>query len=632
MRFPRIFWTIFFPAIVAWSFSEQLEYERTANRLGVVLKKRPGRLTMVYNSPLLMPVMVAVFAVEYFLLLGFSDGVGELLNWLLEAMLLLSIYYVMLLCCLPLLRRVFSARACATLWILPAFLYWLPHMWRNYPVKPRLVLKLSPELAKLLVLIWFVGFVAVLVWRITAHLLFRREVLADSYPVTDPAVLELWEREMRLIERKKPIPLLYSEKIVSPMTIGKNDKAIRTLLPWRNYSMAELQLIFRHELRHVQRLDVDTKMFYAFCEALCWFNPLVWIAMRKAAADLELSCDEMVLYGKEEQERRRYAELLLDSAGDDRGFTTCLSASAKTLRYRLKNVMKERKRLSGTLLVGFSLASLLLCCGMVVVSRTYGTVEDAIFQRAQMRELGYVAVAEEGYDPAYKRLEEVYGWDEEKITEMLGQLQVVKVMRTTDAIDFDNDRIACLNWKGLWLELSDEWLVVASSVTDVKGTYRVDSPVDWENLYAALDFDAPDPDPSPVRPRLTYYISHRENPDEPMGAVGRLLKRTDRTNQTWPTDEPLTNWDHAGGIHGYALPEGATVRFAFNYDPVWYTVEVIGQDGEESYTVKGEDLPDNVMKLAPYSANYRIRAYFESYRNTTYDMEFYFQIELPTEE
>ena len=95
MRFPRIFWTIFFPAIVAWSFSEQLEYERTANRLGVVLKKRPGRLTMVYNSPLLMPVMVAVFAVEYFLLLGFSDGVGELLNWLLEAMLLLSIYYVL---------------------------------------------------------------------------------------------------------------------------------------------------------------------------------------------------------------------------------------------------------------------------------------------------------------------------------------------------------------------------------------------------------------------------------------------------------------------------------------------------------------------------------------------------------
>ena len=85
-------------------------------------------------------------------------------------------------------------------------------------------------------------------------------------------------------------------------------------------------------------------------------------------------------------------------------------------------------------------------------------------------------------------------------------------------------------------------------------------------------------------------------------------------------------------MSGVALPEGSTVRFDFNYDPVWYTVEVIGQNGEAAYTVKGEDLPENTMKLASYSANYRIRAYFESHRNTTYDMEFYFRIELPTEE
>ena len=610
----------------------QMDYEQTANRLGVILKKRPGRVTMVYQSPLLMPGMLAAFAIACFAILGFEDGLAQLGGLLLDTLIALSVYYAILLPVLPLLRRVVSARACATLWILPAFLYWLPHMWRNYPIVPKLVLRMPPELGEILGTVWLVGFVAVLAWRIAGHFLFRREVLTDAYAVTDRAILDLWEREMRLIERKKPIPLLYSPRITSPMTVGKSNRAIRTLLPERRYSVQELQLIFRHELRHVQRLDVDTKMFYAFCEAMCWFNPLVWIAMRRAAADLELSCDEMVLYGKEERERRQYAELLLDSAGDDRGFTTCLSASAKTLRYRLKNVMRQRERLDGTLLVAVCLAALLLCTGMVVVTRSYGTVENVIFQQAQMRELGYVAIAEEGYEPAYKRLEEVYGWDEAKITEMLGQLRVVKVMQTTDAIDFDNERMACLNWKGLWLELSDEWLVVAkSSAADIKGTYRVDSPVDWENLYAALDFDAPDPDPSPVRPNLLYYVTPRENFDEPMLAEDRLLERVNEEG-SWSPDEPLTNWDHAGGLHGYALPEDAIVRFEFSYDPVWYTVEVIGQNGEEVYTVKGEDLPDNVMKLASYSANYRIKAFFSSYRNTTYDMEFYFRIELPEEE
>ena len=634
MSFLRIFWAIFFPAIIAWSFSTQMEYERTANRLGVILEKRPGRITSVYQSPLIMPGMLLVLAVAAPLAMGLRQGLDYLLGLMLEVFLLLSVYYVILLCCLPLLRRVFSARACATLWILPAFLYWLPHMWRNYPIQPRLVLKLSPHLAMILAAVWLVGFVAVLVWKIAAHLLFRREVLADAYPVTDPEILALWEREMRLIERKKPIPLLYSEKIVSPMTIGKNDKAIRTLLPQRSFTTNELQLIFRHELRHVQRLDVDTKMFYAFCQAMCWFNPLVWIAMDKAAADLELSCDEMVLYGKNEGERRQYAELLLDSAGDDRGFTTCLSASAKTLRYRLKNVVKERRRLTGSLLVGLSLAALLLCCGMVVVSRTYGTVDEVVLSRFETLELGTVYATEDGSDYSYGKEEEVFAWDEAALKAALGKVQVTKVMDSTAEPDFSDGPRIHFGFYGLWMDLSDEWLWIHNShdMQELRGVYRVDSPVDWEAIFAALDFDAPDPDPSPVRPRLHYYVSPREYSEEPMMAEDRLLKRTSFGEPVLPVDEPLTNWDHAGGIHGYALPEGATVRFDFNYAPTWYTVEVIGQNGEEPYTVQGEDLPENTMELAPYSANYRIKGHFQSHRSTVYEIEFYFKIELPTEE
>ena len=632
MSFPHIFWAILLPAVVAFAFSRSMEYEQTANRLGVVLEKKPGRVTTVYQSPLLMPVMLTLLAATLFAVGGFKSGGSQLMGLLLETMILLSIYYVGLLLTLPLLRRVFSARACATLWLLPTFLYWLPHMWYNYPIMPRVVLRMPPQWAKILGLVWVIGFVAVLAWKIAVHLLFRREVLADAYPVIHPEILELWEREMRLIERKKPIQLLCSPRITSPMTIGKSKRAIRTLLPERNYSMQELQLIFRHELRHVQRLDVDTKMFYAFCEAMCWFNPLVWIAMRKAAADLELSCDEMVLYGKGEQERRQYAELLLDSAGDDRGFSTCLSASAKTLRYRLKNVVQQRNRMDGTLLVAFCLATLLLCSGIVVITRSYGTVEDVVF--SQLGEPKLTSLYADKDVEAYDYAGRVYGWDTQQLTEAVGAIPITKVMgdpRRDQGLT-PGPQMYIL-YGGLELDISNEWISIPRSpVSSLKGLYRVDGPIDWETLFSCVDFDAPNPDPGPVRPNLAYYISPREYGDEPLHAEDRLLKRTDRTNQEWPTDEPLTNWDHAGGISGYALPEDATVRFEFKYAPEWYTVEVIGRNGEEAYTVKGEELPDYVMKLAPYSANYRIRASFKSYRNTTYDMEFYFKIELPTEE
>ena len=64
----------------------------------------------------------------------------------------------------------------------------------------------------------------------------------------------------------------------------------------------------------------------------------MWMAMERSAQDMELSCDETVLLEADDVTRRRYAGLLLATAGDSRGFTTCLSASASALRYRLRNV------------------------------------------------------------------------------------------------------------------------------------------------------------------------------------------------------------------------------------------------------------------------------------------------------
>ena len=162
MNIVRILWAILLPAVVAFAFSREMEYEQTANRLGVILEKNPGRVTVVYQSPLYMPIVLALLAATLFIALGFKAGGAQLMGLLLEAMILLSIYYVVLLLALPLLRRVVSARACATLWLLPAFLYWLPHMWHNYPVMPKVVLRVPPQWAEILGLVWVIGFVAVL--------------------------------------------------------------------------------------------------------------------------------------------------------------------------------------------------------------------------------------------------------------------------------------------------------------------------------------------------------------------------------------------------------------------------------------------------------------------------------------
>ena len=134
------------------------------------------------------------------------------------------------------------------------------------------------------------------------------------------------------------------------------------------YTPEELSLILRHEIIHLSRRDPASKFFMVFCTAMCWFNPLMWVAMRKSADDFELSCDESVLLAQPQPVRRQYAELLLKTAGDERGFTTCLSATASALRYRLKNIMAPGKKHTGALLVGLTFLLLTLCAGHVALA------------------------------------------------------------------------------------------------------------------------------------------------------------------------------------------------------------------------------------------------------------------------
>ena len=58
--------------------------------------------------------------------------------------------------------------------------------------------------------------------------------------------------------------------------------------------------------------------------------------------------------------RRRYAELLLDSAAPASGFSTCLSADAAALGRRLKQAISPKKVWRGDWIVGISAGLLML--------------------------------------------------------------------------------------------------------------------------------------------------------------------------------------------------------------------------------------------------------------------------------
>ena len=332
-----------------------------------------------YGSGAVLPAAVLTWGILSFLWYGSRAAAQALISVCFGIFLHISIYYILLLLFLPFFRERISARACAMLWMIPNYLY-LTEMGGMEVPEPALVLRAPERLVWGVFAVWLLGFAGVLGWSILSHLRFRRQILSTAREVTDPAVLAIWEEELKNANFIDPwFRLVTSPAVSSPLSIGLLRHAARVVLPERSYSAEDLRLIFRHELIHIGREDSWSKFFLVFCTAMCWFHPFMWKAMRKSAEDLELSCDETVLTGADEDTRRRYAGLILETAGDGRGFTTCLSAAASSLRYRLKNIVRPPRTYSGAMTVGLIFFLLSMSCGYVALAYGGGMGADIFF-------------------------------------------------------------------------------------------------------------------------------------------------------------------------------------------------------------------------------------------------------------
>lgn len=360
---------------------------RNANRFWLPDSKKYHWMTEEAYKPKLDPYNAVVCFLFIFVLAMnpfYHDSLplyrsGALVG-LLNFSLLLCCYYPLLLLTLPLLRRWFTAETCASLWSLPLFLA-LPVACgdSSLPDHPWLVLRVSRQLPAFLFQVWAAGFLGIMGWRLLSHLLYRRRLLASAEEA--PA----WAQKLQYdaacamgVDRK--VPLLISPAAEGPLSIGVLKRKLRIVLPPRDYSEEALRLILRHEMIHLVRGDNRTKLFMMVLRALFWFLPPVWLGLRQAAEDVELNCDELAAAPLTETERQQYAGLLLEKAPPATGFTTCLSASAQGLRYRMSRILHPKERRKGYLLVIVLIILFLGSYGRISPAFQAGSIRDAVFQ------------------------------------------------------------------------------------------------------------------------------------------------------------------------------------------------------------------------------------------------------------
>lgn len=208
---------------------------------------------------------------------------------------------------------------------------------------------------------WAAGTALFLLWQLGSYLALRAKLSRSRRPLTDEAILAVLEKESAAAGRQKPLPV-YTAAVGSPMIVGAIKPTL--LLPELELSTEQLSLVFRHELIHYRRRDIWYKLVLLLANAIHWFNPMVWLMVYAADRDLELSCDEAVVAGRDEAYREEYGRCLLAvvRAGMSRRtlFTTNFYSGKKTLKNRLAIIFDTTKKHRGTL----ALAALLLAAAV----------------------------------------------------------------------------------------------------------------------------------------------------------------------------------------------------------------------------------------------------------------------------
>ena len=179
----------------------------------------------------------------------------------------------------------------------------------------------QPDLTKILVLLWALGAVGLTILSLTKWLQLKREVATAVRIRRD-----VWRTER--ISTPFVMPGLPS-RIYIPKELEKE--------------RGQLEDILKHERRHICNKDPWIKCVALLVLILHWFNPLVWLAFVLMSRDMEMYCDECVLRGKSMEEKKRYAQTLLDFACKSRGFSPALHFGESSTKSRIRHVLNTRR-------------------------------------------------------------------------------------------------------------------------------------------------------------------------------------------------------------------------------------------------------------------------------------------------
>lgn len=274
-----------------------------------------------------------------------------------------------------------------------------------------------------------------------------------------------------------------SDRIATPITYGIFRPRIILPKTMDFQDRNALYCVCRHEEIHIRRMDNLWKLLMISALCLHWFNPFVLAMYFVMSRDMEMACDESVVFAMGENDRRKYAMTLVMFAEIQSSFpNVCSEFGQSAVSERIKEIMNYKKITK----IGSLCAALVLLGSMAVFvsAKETGTQGDVVSEpllAADVMEEETVIEEKAGIDEKKAGMESVKVFFDEDISgerkeeignELLSIKQVESVEYTSSEAAWEmfadkylNEDIK-ISFKGNPLEESDSYTVYLSEKND----------------------------------------------------------------------------------------------------------------------------------------------------------------------
>jgi beta-lactamase regulating signal transducer with metallopeptidase domain/biopolymer transport protein ExbD len=146
----------------------------------------------------------------------------------------------------------------------------------------------------------------------------------------------------------RTVGIFRSDRIAMPLTLGLLSRSIFVPPAWDGWTDRCREMVVRHEMAHIRRLDGLVQIFQVVAQAAYFFNPLVWVLNRRMNQYREMACDDEAVGGPE-GDSVEYSKYLVDIAVKSvrdsvlRGPATALVVPGNGLLNRIRYQLEEGK-------------------------------------------------------------------------------------------------------------------------------------------------------------------------------------------------------------------------------------------------------------------------------------------------